>query len=41
MIEEEGMPVYGESRYGDLYVEYNVVLPQTLSPTVKRSELFV
>ncbi|KAI0767904.1 DnaJ-domain-containing protein [Irpex lacteus] len=41
VIEEEGMPVYGESRYGDLYVEYNVVLPQTLSPTVKRSELFV
>ena len=38
MIEDEGMPIYAESRYGDLYVEYNVVLPQTLSSAVQRSK---
>ncbi|KAI0346268.1 DnaJ-domain-containing protein [Trametopsis cervina] len=36
VIEGEGMPFFGESRYGDLYVEYNVVLPQTLSSPIKR-----
>jgi DnaJ-class molecular chaperone len=38
VIADEGMPVYGESRYGDLFVEYNVVLPQTLSSAMRRSE---
>ena len=38
VIEDEGMPYYGENRYGNLYVEYNVVLPQKLSPNIQRSE---
>ena len=40
-IKDEGMPIYGESAYGDMYVEYNVVLPNSLSPEMKRSELFM
>ena len=33
------MPLYGESSYGDLYIEYNVVLPNTLSADMRKSEL--
>ncbi|KAI0367784.1 DnaJ-domain-containing protein [Pilatotrama ljubarskyi] len=36
VIKGEGMPVYGASEYGDLYVEYNVVLPTEISPETKR-----
>lgn len=38
VIEEEGMPAYDSPNYGDLYIEYNVVLPSTLSTDMKRSE---
>ncbi|EKM58382.1 uncharacterized protein PHACADRAFT_252656 [Phanerochaete carnosa HHB-10118-sp] len=31
----EGMPVYESTGYGDLYVEYNVILPQTVSPEIR------
>jgi hypothetical protein len=33
------MPVYEHSSYGDLFVEYNVILPVSLSNDAKRSEL--
>ncbi|KIP08208.1 hypothetical protein PHLGIDRAFT_127140 [Phlebiopsis gigantea 11061_1 CR5-6] len=35
-ISGEGMPIYESTGYGDLYVEYNVVLPQRLSPETRR-----
>ncbi|KAI0359840.1 DnaJ-domain-containing protein [Trametes cingulata] len=35
-IKGEGMPIYGGSEYGDLYVEYNVVLPTEISPETKK-----
>ena len=41
VIAEEGMPEYGSSKYGDLYIEYNVVLPSVISKDVKQSTLFV
>ncbi|KAH9849717.1 DnaJ-domain-containing protein [Lenzites betulinus] len=36
VIQGEGMPVYESPDYGDLYVEYNVVLPTELSPETKK-----
>ncbi|THH29597.1 hypothetical protein EUX98_g4576 [Antrodiella citrinella] len=35
-IKEEGMPIYEESGRGDLFVEYNVVLPKSLSPQMRK-----
>jgi len=32
------MPIFGSDYYGDLYVEYKVVLPLELSPKMRRSE---
>lgn len=33
------MPIYGQhDAYGDLYVEYNVVLPKELSTEFRKSE---
>lgn len=40
-IKGEGMPLYQQGTFGDLYVEYNVVLPSELSPEMKKSELQV
>ena len=37
-ITGEGMPIYGRSFRGDLFVEYNVVLPVELSPQLRRSK---
>lgn len=37
-IKGEGMPEFDQSTFGDLFVEYNVVLPATLSTDMKRSE---
>lgn len=38
-IHEEGMPVHDHpSSNGDLYVEYNVVLPSKLSGDMRKSE---
>lgn len=37
-IKGEGMPIFGESGHGDLYVEYNVVLPNKLSPQMRKRE---
>lgn len=31
----EGLPLYHDSGHGDLFVEYNVVLPLTVAPKVK------
>ncbi|KIY44036.1 DnaJ-domain-containing protein [Fistulina hepatica ATCC 64428] len=36
VVHGEGMPVFEQSTYGDLYVEYNVVLPLELSPDTRR-----
>lgn len=30
------MPLYQSPEYGDLYVEYNVVLPSEISPETKK-----
>lgn len=30
------MPIYGQSNFGDLYVEYDVVLPKELSSDVRQ-----
>ncbi|KIJ50976.1 hypothetical protein M422DRAFT_776891 [Sphaerobolus stellatus SS14] len=35
-IKDEGMPVFEGTGYGDLFVEYNVVLPAKLSPELQR-----
>ncbi|KAI0833504.1 DnaJ-domain-containing protein [Trametes gibbosa] len=35
-IRGEGMPIFESSEYGDLYVEYNVVLPLEVSPETKK-----
>lgn len=37
-IKGEGMPIYREGTFGDLFVEYTVVLPTELSPELRRSE---
>ncbi|GAA6020096.1 hypothetical protein JCM11491_006396 [Sporobolomyces phaffii] len=36
VIHGEGMPIYHLSGHGDLFVEYQVVFPPTLSPKLKR-----
>ncbi|OBZ72294.1 DnaJ-related protein spj1 [Grifola frondosa] len=35
-IKGEGMPVFEQSEHGDLYIEYNVVLPTEVSPDMKQ-----
>jgi len=35
-IRGEGMPIYGKSDFGDLFVEYNVVLPIEISTQTRR-----
>jgi len=37
-IHGEGMPVPEKSTHGDLFVEYNVILPLELSPQLRRSK---
>lgn len=37
VIEGEGMPVFESSDHGDLFVEYNVVLPIEISSQTRRS----
>jgi DnaJ-class molecular chaperone len=36
-IKEEGMPIFEGHGHGDLYVEFNVVLPATLSTDTRSS----
>lgn len=38
VFEEEGMPLFEQSGHGNLYVEYNVVLPVELNPDTRRSK---
>lgn len=38
VLEEEGMPLFEQSGHGNLYVEYNVVLPVKLGPDMRRSK---
>lgn len=35
-IKNEGMPIFDESTYGDLFVEFNVVIPIEISPQTRR-----
>jgi DnaJ-related protein SCJ1 len=35
-IKGEGMPVFEREEFGDLFVEYNVVFPMELSPTLRQ-----
>ena len=37
-IKDEGMPIFEGTGYGDLYVEYSVVLPAQLSPGLRKSK---
>ena len=41
VIEGEGMPVFGQSGHGNLYIEYNVVLPVDLGSDMRKSEILV
>jgi len=41
VVKGEGMPIFGTESYGDLYVEYKVVLPLELSPEMHRSKLLL
>ncbi|KAI5990154.1 hypothetical protein EDD15DRAFT_2388859 [Pisolithus albus] len=36
VLEGEGMPVFGQSNRGNLYIEYNVILPVELGPATRR-----
>lgn len=38
MFEGEGMPLFEQSGHGDLFIEYNVVLPVELSSDMRQSE---
>lgn len=38
MIKGKGMPIFGSEHYGDLYVEYKVVLPLELSSKMRQSK---
>jgi DnaJ-related protein SCJ1 len=40
-VEGEGMPLYGTDNFGDLFVEYNVVLPVELNSDIRRSKLYI
>ncbi|KAG6813911.1 hypothetical protein H0H92_005760 [Tricholoma furcatifolium] len=37
-IKGEGMPIFEQSTHGDLFVEYNVVLPVEIPPQTRRSK---
>ncbi|KAG8213021.1 hypothetical protein J3R82DRAFT_11413 [Butyriboletus roseoflavus] len=39
MLEEEGMPLFEQYGHGNLYIEYNVVLPVELGSDVRRSKV--
>lgn len=39
MIDGEGMPIFEGTGHGDLFVQYNVVIPTELSPELKESKL--
>ena len=41
VIQGEGMPIYESTGYGDLYVEYNVILPSELSSEMRSSESLI
>jgi DnaJ-class molecular chaperone len=41
VIKGEGMPKFGTDFYGDLYVEYKVILPLELSPNMRRSKFLL
>lgn len=38
MFDGEGMPLFEQSGHGDLFIEYNVVLPVELSSDTRRSK---
>lgn len=37
-VDGEGMPVFEGNGHGDLFVEYNIVLPTSLTPELRRSK---
>lgn len=37
-IHGEGLPIFDGRGYGDLFVEYSVVLPSSLSKSLRKSE---
>ena len=37
-IKNEGMPIFEKEGHGDLYVQYNVVLPSSLTSSVRKSK---
>lgn len=40
-IKGEGMPIYQQSGFGDLFIEYNVVLPVEISSHARRSMFLI
>lgn len=34
----EGMPIFEGPGHGDLFIEFNVVLPERISPELRKSE---
>ena len=38
-VPREGMPIFEGHGHGDLFIEFNVVLPERISPDLRKSEL--
>lgn len=38
-VPREGMPIFEGHGHGDLFIEFNVVLPERISPELRKSEL--
>lgn len=37
-VPREGMPIFEGHGHGDLFIEFNVVLPERISPELRKSE---
>lgn len=37
-VEGEGMPIFSQHGHGNLFIEYNVVLPVELGPEMRQSK---
>jgi DnaJ-related protein SCJ1 len=37
-VPREGMPIFEGQGHGDLFIEFNVVLPERISPELRKSQ---